>query len=64
VPTINELEQAIKKLKNNEAPGMDLIQAELVKYAGPEYVKHLYQIMVKIWIDEIIPEEWNCVTFP
>jgi hypothetical protein len=38
VPTINEVDQAIQKLKNNEAPGMDLIKAELVKLAGPEYV--------------------------
>jgi hypothetical protein len=41
VPTIKEVEQAIKKLKNNKAPGMDLITAELVKFAGPEYAKHL-----------------------
>lgn len=59
VPTVNEVEQAIKKLKNNKAPGMDLIPAELVKFAGPEYVKHLHQLIVKIWINEIILEEWN-----
>jgi hypothetical protein len=35
VPTISEVEQAIKKLENNKALGMDLIQAELMKYAGP-----------------------------
>jgi sorting nexin-29 len=29
-----------------------------VKFAGPEYVKHLHQLIVKIWITEIIPEEW------
>jgi hypothetical protein len=40
VPTINEIEQAIKRLRNNKAPGIDLIPAELVKFAGPEYVKH------------------------
>jgi hypothetical protein len=59
VPTINEVEQAIKKLKNNKAPGMDLIPGELVKLAGPEYIKHLHKLIVKIWITEIIPEEWN-----
>ncbi|PNF42710.1 hypothetical protein B7P43_G14181 [Cryptotermes secundus] len=41
VLTIKEVEQAIKKLKNKKAPGMDLITAELVKFAGPEYAKHL-----------------------
>jgi hypothetical protein len=49
VSTISEVrEQAIKRLENNKAPGMDLIQEESIKYAGPEYVKHLYQLMVKI----------------
>jgi hypothetical protein len=41
VPTINEIEQAIKRLRNNKAPGIDLIPAELVKFSGLEYVKHL-----------------------
>ncbi|PNF23327.1 hypothetical protein B7P43_G15831, partial [Cryptotermes secundus] len=61
-PTIKEVEQAIKKLKNNKALGMDLVTAELVKFAGPEYAKHLHQLISKIWITEIIPEEWNLST--
>ncbi|PNF28690.1 hypothetical protein B7P43_G07879, partial [Cryptotermes secundus] len=60
--TIKEVEQTIKKLKHNRAPGMDLIREELVKFAGPEYAKHLHQLIVKIWITEIIPEEWNLST--
>jgi sorting nexin-29 len=59
VPTINEIEQDIKRLRNNKAPGTDLIPEELVKFAvGLEYVKHLHQLIVKIWITETIPEEW------
>jgi sorting nexin-29 len=54
VPTINEIEQAIKRLRNIKAPGIDCILAELAKFAGPEYVKHLH----KIRITETIPEEW------
>jgi sorting nexin-29 len=46
VPTINEIEQAIKRLRNIKAPGIDLIPAKLVKFA------------VKIWITETIAEEW------
>jgi hypothetical protein len=58
-PTIAEVEAAIEKLKNNKAPGMDFIQAELVKHADVEYTKYLHQLIVGIWINEIIPEEWN-----
>jgi hypothetical protein len=57
VPTINEIEQAIKRLRNNKAPGIDLIPAELVKFAGPVYVKLLYLLIAKIRITETIPEE-------
>jgi hypothetical protein len=57
-PTTAEVEAAIAKLKNNKAQGMYFIQAELVKHAGIEYTKY-HQLIVKIWINEIIPEEWN-----
>jgi hypothetical protein len=42
------VEAAIEKLKNNKAPGMDFIQAELVKHAGTEYTKFPHQLIVKI----------------
>jgi hypothetical protein len=58
VPTTNEIEQAIKRLRNNKTPGIDLFLAELVKFASPEYVKHLRQLIAKIWIAETFPEEW------
>jgi hypothetical protein len=53
------VEASIEKLKNNKIPGMDFIQAELVKHAGVEYTKYLHQLIFKIWINEIISEEWN-----
>jgi hypothetical protein len=58
-PTITEVELAIEKLKNNKIPGTDLIQAELIKHAGAECIKHFHQFITKIWITETIPEEWN-----
>jgi hypothetical protein len=38
---------------------MDFIQAELVKHAVVECTKYVHQLVIKIWINEIIPEEWN-----
>jgi hypothetical protein len=59
VLTIVEVEAALKKLKNNKTPGIDLIQAELLKNTGPECSRFLYKLLVQIWTIEIIPEEWN-----
>jgi hypothetical protein len=42
-----------------KAPGMDFIQAQLVKHAGAEYTKYIHHLIVKIWINKIISEEWN-----
>jgi hypothetical protein len=40
-PTLNDVrvENAIQKLKDNETPGTDLTQAELIKKAGPDFVE-------------------------
>jgi len=58
-PTSDEVENATKKLKDNKAPGIDLIQAELIKKASPDFVECMYQLMTKIWTTETIPEDWN-----
>jgi len=58
-PTLHEVENAIQRLKDNKAPGIDLIQAELIKKASPGFVERMYQLITKIWAIEIIPEDWN-----
>ena len=35
-PTLDEVENAIQKFKDHKAPGIDLIQAELIKKASSE----------------------------
>jgi hypothetical protein len=35
-PPLDEVDNAIQKLKDNKATGMDLIQAELIKKASPD----------------------------
>jgi len=37
-PKLDEVENAIQKLKDNKAPGIDFIQAELIKTASPDLV--------------------------
>jgi len=58
-PTLNEVENAIQKLKENKAPGIDLIQTELIKKASPDFVERMYQLIKKFWTTETIPDDWN-----
>jgi len=48
-PAIEEVEMAVQKLKNYEAPGTNNIPTQLFKYGGNELVKHLHTIIKDIW---------------
>jgi hypothetical protein len=54
-----EMEEAIKKLKNNKAPGADGITAALFKQGGTELKKGMFQLILRIWVDEELPHDWN-----
>jgi flagellum-specific peptidoglycan hydrolase FlgJ len=58
-PSRAEIEQAISKLKKHKAPGPDGITAEEI-LAGKEIATEtLFQLFIKIWEREKIPEEWK-----
>ena len=59
IPTFDEVKSATQKLKDYTAPGINLIQAELIKKASPDFVEHMHQLIIKIWTTETIPEDWN-----
>ena len=56
---LDVVESSIQKLKDNKAPGIDLIQAELIKKASPDFVEYMYELITKIWTTETIPRDWN-----
>jgi uncharacterized protein YdcH (DUF465 family) len=58
-PTFEELEEAIKKLKNNKAPGAYGITAELFKQGGTELKNRMFRLILRIWVDEELPHDWN-----
>ena len=58
-PTLDEVENAIQKLKDYKAPGIDLIQAELIKKASPDFVEYTHQLITTIWTTETIPDDWK-----
>ncbi|CAG9134902.1 unnamed protein product [Plutella xylostella] len=58
-PTFEEVREAIMRLKNHKAPGIDDLPSELWKYGGGRVQLELFQLLCKIWEEEKQPKEWN-----
>ena len=58
-PTTTEILSAIKKLKNGKSPGLDNINAELLKHGNLELAEELRTIYECTWSQGIIPSEWK-----
>ena len=56
-PNITEIQQIIKELKNDKAPGENSIVAEMWKNVDTKTVQSLHKIIQKIWKTKEIPEE-------
>lgn len=64
-PTVEEIQEIIKTMKNNKAPGEDGICAEILKAGGIELAKKLHKIILQVWEREDIPEDWrNAIIIP
>ena len=57
-PSLDEVAAAISGLKNNKAPGLDGLPAELFKTGCEELVVVLHQLIERVWIEERLPDEW------
>jgi hypothetical protein len=57
-PTKDEIEAVIDKLKN-KAPGIDHIQADLLKHGGQNLILFLQKLLDVVWIMEKMPDEWE-----
>lgn len=57
--TEEELQEAVRKMKNGKAPGHDQISAEMVKLMGPVGRKMLLQLINEIWKQDRIPKDWE-----
>ena len=58
-PTLGEVKQAIKRLKNGKAPGTDSITAELLKANIEFSATKIHQLLGKVWTFERIPQPWR-----
>ena len=57
--TKEEIEKAIKRMKNRKAPGTDIITAEVLKAGGEHMVNMLHKIFNIVWRTERTPKDWG-----
>ena len=61
----DEVERAIRKLKNSKAAGAGLFTEELMKHGGPDTIKALMNLLNCCWKQQQVPEDWrNGVKLP
>ena len=56
---LSEVQKAIKKLKNQKAPGIDDIPSELLKQADDSVAIVLQKLCNSVWKSKIWPEDWK-----
>jgi hypothetical protein len=59
LPSHEEIEGALKYLKNNRVAGADSITVELLKNGGPNLVDALHEVIQQAWTSETLPKSWT-----
>jgi hypothetical protein len=59
LPSREEIEGAVKYLKNINSAGADAIAAELLKNGGPNLVDALHAVIQQAWTSETLPRSWT-----
>lgn len=58
-PDFSEYIMALRKLKNNKTPGTDSLPSEIYKYSGSNINNRLYELVLKVWESETVPQDWK-----
>lgn len=58
-PMMDDVIEAIERLKNNKAPGEDLLAAEFFKNMGETLLNEVYDLIMDIWRREQMPVDWG-----
>ncbi|KAL7865124.1 hypothetical protein SRHO_G00103710 [Serrasalmus rhombeus] len=56
-PSLDEVQDAIEKMRDNKAAGSDGIPIEVLKKGGPDLLEHIHALFLKIWSEEKIPAQ-------
>jgi hypothetical protein len=59
LPSHEEIEGALKYLKNNKAASVDSIAAELLKNGESNLVDALHEVIQQTWTSETLPRSWT-----
>ena len=54
-----EVSRMIQEMKSHKSPGENGIPAELLKIGAEQLTKRIYQLILRIWQEEITPKGWN-----
>jgi hypothetical protein len=57
-----EVKDTVQKLRNQKSPRSDGILNELLKYRGPKLLEQLTKLLIRIFEEQMIPEEWRMST--
>jgi hypothetical protein len=58
-PPYKEINNIISKLKRNKVLGPDCITSELIQSGGYTLKLRIYNLILKMWNNEQVPEEWK-----
>ncbi|BHF75251.1 hypothetical protein SprV_0501834700 [Sparganum proliferum] len=58
-PSEGEVADAIRKLRNNKAPGEDGIPAEIFKSCVDTLAPWIHEVIERAWRDEVVPDDWG-----
>ena len=57
-----EVERAVRKLRNGKAGGQDEVVAELLKNGGEAVIDWLTEVIQQVWQTGKVPQEWKDAT--